>query len=78
MRGTDSPGDTQLETAIEIAEAVRRRELSATEVVERALERVERSDERLNSFVHVDRRLALADATRIDAAIAGGERASDR
>ena len=42
-------------------------------MVDRALERVEKSNERLNAFVHVDPDLARHDADRIDAAIGRGE-----
>ncbi len=66
-----NPGD--LETAVDIAEAVRRREVSAREMVDRALERVARSNERLNAFVHVAGKQAREDADRIDRAIARGE-----
>ncbi|HEB91163.1 MAG TPA: amidase, partial [Deltaproteobacteria bacterium] len=60
------------ETAAEIAEAVRRREVSAREMVDRALDRVARSHERLNAFVHVAGRQAREEADRIDRAIARG------
>ena len=75
MTSTDSLDDTELETAIQIAEAVGRRAVSAREMVDRALERVEKSNERLNAFVHVGSEQARADAERIDASIARGERA---
>lgn len=53
MTSIDSRDDTELETAIQIAEAVSRRAVSAREMVDRVLERIEKSDERLNAFVHV-------------------------
>ncbi len=68
-----TPTSDRPETAIEIAEAVRRREVSAREMVDRALERIEESEERLNAFVHVGPDLARRDADTIDARIARGE-----
>ncbi|MBW2295076.1 MAG: amidase [Deltaproteobacteria bacterium] len=70
---TPQVDDRAFETAIEIAEAVRRRDVSAREMVDRALERVEKSNERLNAFVHIDAAQSRADADRIDASIASGE-----
>jgi aspartyl-tRNA(Asn)/glutamyl-tRNA(Gln) amidotransferase subunit A len=75
MSDPQSKSSPELESATEIADAVRRREVSAREMVDRALERVEKSNERLNAFVHVDARQARADADRIDRAIGRGETA---
>lgn len=75
MKDTDSMDETEYETAIEIANAVGRRMVSAREMVDRALERALKSDERLNAFVHLAADQARADADRIDAAIARGEKA---
>ena len=52
------------ESAIEIAAAVRDGEVSAREMIDRALERIEKSDERLNAFVHIGHEQARADADR--------------
>lgn len=57
----------------ELASAVRRRELSAREVVGHAVERVEALNPTLNAFVALDAERALADAAAIDARIARGE-----
>jgi aspartyl-tRNA(Asn)/glutamyl-tRNA(Gln) amidotransferase subunit A len=66
-------GAAELETAVGIATAVGRREVSAREIVERALDRVRDTHEKLNAFVHVGAEQALADADRVDAALARGE-----
>lgn len=49
-------------TALEAAAAVRRREVSPTELVEHALDRVERLDEQLGAFVTVTAERARAEA----------------
>jgi amidase len=56
-----------VERAVEIAEAVRRREVSAGEMVRRALERIETRDADVNSCVQVLDEQALAEARRLDA-----------
>ncbi|HKY68902.1 MAG TPA: hypothetical protein VJM49_21110 [Acidimicrobiales bacterium] len=56
------------ETAIEIAESVRRGERRAVEVLDATLAGVERGNERLGAFVHVDEGLARAAAEAVDAA----------
>ncbi len=67
-------GQGDLETAIDIARAVSARQDSAREMVDRSLDRIDKTDERLNAFVHVGREQALADADRIDRALASGEK----
>ncbi len=62
-----------METASEIAEAVRARRVSAREMVTRAFERVERMDPRVNAFVHLAHDQALADADAIDRLISLGQ-----
>jgi hypothetical protein len=59
--------------ALDIAGRVKRRELSATEVVKAALARVERRNPELNAFSTVTSERALARAAEIDAAVARGE-----
>jgi aspartyl-tRNA(Asn)/glutamyl-tRNA(Gln) amidotransferase subunit A len=59
-------------SAARTAEAVRRRELSAVEVVQAALARVERLEPRLNAFATLTPQLALDDARRVDAVLAAG------
>jgi Asp-tRNA(Asn)/Glu-tRNA(Gln) amidotransferase A subunit family amidase len=56
-----------VERAVEIAAAVRRREVSAQEMVTRALERIETRDADVNSCVQVLGEQALAAARRLDA-----------
>jgi aspartyl-tRNA(Asn)/glutamyl-tRNA(Gln) amidotransferase subunit A len=65
--------ESELESATGIAEAVSARRVSAREMVERTLERIDATDDRLNAFVHVGGDQALADADRVDAAIARGD-----
>jgi amidase len=55
------------------AERVRRGEVSARELVERALDRIERIDGELNAFGVVFAERALADADRVDERRARGE-----
>ena len=57
----------ELERAVDIAAAVRGREVSAEEMVTRALERIEERDGDVNSCVQVLDQRALADARRLDA-----------
>ena len=59
------------ETAIEIAESVRRGDRRAVEVLDAALARVERGNARLGAFVHLDEGLARASAEAVDAAAGG-------
>lgn len=59
-------------TAIEIADAVRRGERRATEVLDEALAAVDAGNERLGAFVHVDEGLARAAAEAVDAEVAAG------
>jgi aspartyl-tRNA(Asn)/glutamyl-tRNA(Gln) amidotransferase subunit A len=73
MPTRDPNAGSGLENAIEIAQAVRSRQVSAREMVDRALSRIHESDERLNAFVHVADKQAQQDADRIDRAIAQGE-----
>lgn len=60
-------------TVAEIAQQVATRALSAREVVRAALERIERYDDQIGAFVAVDGEAALAEASSIDARIAGGD-----
>jgi aspartyl-tRNA(Asn)/glutamyl-tRNA(Gln) amidotransferase subunit A len=55
------------------AAAVRSGEVSARELVQRSLDLVEREQERLNAFVHVDAEGALTAADDVDRARAAGE-----
>src|SRR5690348_10300256 len=62
-----------MRTVIEVADAVRRGELKATEVLDECLAAIERLNPRLNAFVHVDGDLARADAERVDRQVSDGE-----
>ena len=59
-------------TAAEAARAIARRELTAVELAEACLNRIEALDERLLAWVYVDRETVLADAHQADAAVAEG------
>jgi aspartyl-tRNA(Asn)/glutamyl-tRNA(Gln) amidotransferase subunit A len=61
------------ESAVEIAEAVRRGERSAVEMVEMALAAIEETDGPLNSWVCIDEGLARQAAEAVDAAVSRGE-----
>lgn len=61
------------EGAIEVAEAVRRGERSAVEVLEVALAGIEATDATLNAWVVVDEGAAREAARAVDAAVARGE-----
>ena len=59
-------------TAVEMAARIRRRELSAVEVMEAHLARIERVNPRINAIVTLVPERALADATRADTLQARG------
>jgi len=60
-------------TAIACAEAVRSGELTAADLLERALAAIQQRNPGLNAFVHLDPDLAAAEAARVDALVARGE-----
>lgn len=62
-----------MRTVIETAEAVRRGELKAVEVLDECLSAVDAHNPTLNAFVHVDADLAREAAEAVDAAVARGE-----
>ena len=47
-------GELMFRSALELAELVRSREISARELVETSLERIDESNPTLNAFVQVD------------------------
>jgi 1-carboxybiuret hydrolase len=59
-------------SALEIAAAVRARRVTAREVVESLLSRIEATHARVNAFTLVTAERALAEATAVDATIAAG------
>ncbi|HEY8524891.1 MAG TPA: amidase family protein [Acidimicrobiales bacterium] len=65
-------GDTS-ETVVAIAEAVRRGERKAGDVLDAALEAIAERNEALGAFVHVDEAIARQAAEAVDAAVARGE-----
>ena len=68
----DAPGDGVLDV-VTTARQIHDRERSAREVVAASLAAIERGNEELNAFVHVDGDAALAAADAVDAAIAAGD-----
>lgn len=66
-------GVPSLPGVTEAAELVRRGEVSARELVQSCLERIETRDPSLRAFVHLDRGSALEAADRIDGARRAGE-----
>jgi aspartyl-tRNA(Asn)/glutamyl-tRNA(Gln) amidotransferase subunit A len=62
-----------MRTVIEVAEAVRRGEQKAMEVLDECLDAIDKGNERLNAFVHLDVEQARAAADAVDAAVARGE-----
>src|SRR5688500_13494886 len=62
-----------MDTVIEIAEAVRKGERRAVDVLDEVLANIERGNERLNAFVHVDEGIARRAAEAVDAAVARGD-----
>lgn len=62
-----------MDSVIDVAESVRRKERSAVEVLDDCLARIEAANPELNAFVHVDPDLARREAEKVDAAVARGE-----
>jgi aspartyl-tRNA(Asn)/glutamyl-tRNA(Gln) amidotransferase subunit A len=62
-----------MRTVVEIADAVRRGDVKAVEVLDECLAAVEECNPALNAFVHVDADLAHQAAERVDALLAAGE-----
>lgn len=62
-----------MKTAIEIADAVRRGDVSAVEVLDVGRREVERSNDRLVAFVHLDWQMAGLIAREIDRRVKAGE-----
>jgi len=62
-----------MRTVIEIAEAVRQGEQKAMEVLDECLDAIDKGNERLNAFVHLDVDQARAAADAVDAKVARGE-----
>ncbi len=59
--------------AATLAGKIARRELSSVEVTQACLDQIEATDEQYRAFLHVAADQALADAARVDAAVAAGE-----
>ena len=59
--------------AATLAERIARREVSSVEVTQACLDQIAGTDERFHAFLHVSGEQALADAARVDEAVASGE-----
>jgi aspartyl-tRNA(Asn)/glutamyl-tRNA(Gln) amidotransferase subunit A len=62
-----------MRTVTDVAEAVRKGELKATEVLDECLDAIAAGNEPLNAFVHLDPELARAAASAVDDAVANGD-----
>ncbi|HTU29350.1 MAG TPA: amidase [Solirubrobacteraceae bacterium] len=60
-------------SAVELAELIRERELSARELVQASLDAIAERDGRVNAFTHVAPEAALAEADRIDATLSAAD-----
>ncbi|HME05443.1 MAG TPA: amidase family protein, partial [Bryobacteraceae bacterium] len=61
-------------SALEAAQAIRRKRVSSVELTRHALDRIGRYDPQINSFVYLTRDDALARARRLDKSLAKGKR----
>jgi aspartyl-tRNA(Asn)/glutamyl-tRNA(Gln) amidotransferase subunit A len=62
-----------MDSVIDTAEAVRRGERKAVEILDECLARIDAANPDLNAFVHLDADLARREAERVDRAVASGE-----
>src|SRR6202022_4857382 len=60
--------------AATLAEKIASGEVSSVEVTQAHLDQIEATDDRYHAFLHVAAEQALADAARVDAAVAAGDR----
>ena len=73
-RNLDAPThEFDFATALQAAEAIRRKQVSSVELTRRVFERIDRYNPALNAFVYQLRDDALARAEKADAALARGE-----
>jgi amidase len=72
MQGGTSADDLCFTPATELARMLRQREVSARELLEAHLDRIERVNPRINAIVTMDVDAARAEAARADEALAGG------
>ncbi len=69
--GEPGPGDV-MPTVVEAAASIRAGDLGAVELTRACLDAIDRRNEALNAFVHLDAHLALAEARTVDDAVARG------
>jgi aspartyl-tRNA(Asn)/glutamyl-tRNA(Gln) amidotransferase subunit A len=65
--------DLNLVSATKLAEMVRTREVSVTQIAEATLARIDEINPKLNALIYVDRQQILDDAKKLDAAVHRGE-----
>ncbi len=65
--------NTELPSAVEAADAIRKGDVSAAELLERCIEQIEAHNETLNAFVHLDLDPARKAARDVDERVARGE-----
>lgn len=70
---TTTGSDDELPSATDAADAIRRGDRSARELLERCIAAIEAHNGELNAFVHLDLDTARAAADAVDAAVARGE-----
>ena len=70
---TDVDIDFRTTSLADIAKAVRTKQISARELTQESLDRIQRYDPTYNAFVAVDGEKALTDAKALDDRIAAGE-----
>lgn len=71
--GERTDSDLTTWTAAELAEKIHSREISSAEVTQAHLDRIEATNEKLNSFLYVGADEALAAAHNVDSALAAGD-----
>ena len=70
---SQSPSELTRMTAAELADKIHSREVSSVEVTQAHLDRIDAVDSDLHAFLHVGAEAALEAASRVDAALDGGE-----
>jgi len=70
---SQSPSELTRMTAAELADKIHSREVSSVEVTQAHLDRIDAVDFDLHAFLHVSAEAALEAASRVDAALDGGE-----
>lgn len=72
VRGIPAPSHDDFASALQAAEAIRKKQVSSVELTQRIFERIDRYNPALNAFVYQLREEAMAQAKAADAALAQG------